>query len=243
MPEVAKLTLAPLGCRWRPTTAGDFSQRPDRVYKSAWEAVHGGCAYWELVTLTGQPWLGPATPIQETVPKLVALPKKLDGAGGVPKTQENATIDPAASPAWSGDSSQWSQEKKLQSLQPDFRGKIRMVLALLQAQGYQPRIVFGWRSVAVQQRLLAEGKSTVSFSFHNAQTPDGTPNSYAVDIIDSRWAWADAAEENGFWEALDKAGKVLHLEWGGDWTGFRDVAHLQGRRNDELVVVKRECGL
>jgi peptidoglycan L-alanyl-D-glutamate endopeptidase CwlK len=149
--------------------------------------------------------------------------------------------DPAAD--WSGDSSRWTQEKKLLSLEPGFRGKVKTVLGALTGRGFQASIFYGWRSVAVQQKLVAEGKSTVKFSFHNAQKPDGTPNSYAADIVDKRWGWDDAAETNGFWDALGSAAKTAGLVWGGDWTGFRDVAHVQGRQNGELAAVKKESGL
>ncbi len=144
---------------------------------------------------------------------------------------------------WSGDSSQWSPDKKLLSLEPDFRGKVKAVLETLTEKGFQPRIIYGWRSVAVQRRLVAEGRSTVRFSFHNAQKPDGTPNAYAADIVDRRWLWTPAAEKNGFWRALGVAAKTNDLVWGGDWTGFPDVAHIQGRPNVELAMVKAESGL
>lgn len=144
---------------------------------------------------------------------------------------------------WSGDSSRWSQQKKLMSLHPEFRPKVEAVLAALREQGFQPRIVYGWRSLEVQQRLVAEGRSKVRFSFHNAQQPDGTPASYAADIVDSRWLWTGAAESNGFWRALGAAARSQGLVWGGDWKRFRDVAHIQARPNTELAQVRRESGL
>ncbi len=153
------------------------------------------------------------------------------------------TSAPATPAAWSGDSSQWTQEKKLLSLEPAFRATIEQVIAALKGQAFQPKIVFAWRSVAVQKKLFDEKKTKVLFSFHNAQHPDGTPNALAVDIIDTRWAWTDAAKTNGFWSALGAAGKELGLVWGGDWTDFPDVAHLQGRQNSELAKVKHESGL
>lgn len=161
-----------------------------------------------------------------------------------------APADPApAAPAaatpiadWSGDSAQWSQEKKLASLEPTFRPKIGRVIARLKAEGFQPRIVFGWRSVQVQAKLRREGKTKVSFSFHNAQKRDGTPNACAVDIVDSRWAWNEP-DCHKFFRALGAAGKAEGLVWGGDWKSFRDWAHLQGRQNGELAAVKRESGL
>jgi peptidoglycan L-alanyl-D-glutamate endopeptidase CwlK len=143
---------------------------------------------------------------------------------------------------WSGDSSQWPQEKKLASLEPGFRAKIVRVIAKLKNDGFQPKIVFGWRSVAVQQRLVAQGKSTVRFSFHNAQKPDGTPNAWAVDVIDARWSWNEP-DCHKFFKALGDAGKAEGLVWGGDWTTFKDWAHLQGRQNSELGAVRRESGL
>jgi len=156
-------------------------------------------------------------------------------------------LQPAAQPRtggdWSGDSARWTQEKKLLSLEPNFRSKVQTVLSTLIGQGFHSQIVFGWRSVAVQQQLFNEGKTKVHFSFHNAQRPDGTPNAYAADIIDERWGWETAAETNGFWIALGSAAKVAGLVWGGDWKSFPDVAHIQGRQNSELAAVKRESGL
>ena len=106
-----------------------------------------------------------------------------------------------------------------------------------------PKIVYAWRSVAVQQELVAQGRSRVRFSFHNAQKPDGTPNAYAVDIIDRRWAWSDAAMANGFWDALGKSAKQQGLFWGGDWRKFKDWAHVQLHSNKMLAQVRRESGL
>jgi len=144
---------------------------------------------------------------------------------------------------WGGDSARWTQEKKLQSLDPAFRIKVMSIVDALEKQGFQPKIFYGWRSVAVQQELFKKGRSKVKFSFHNAQKSDGTPNSYAADIIDRRWGWKDAAEKNGFWEALGKEANKRGLVWGGDWKSFKDVAHIQGRKNSELSAVKRESGL
>ncbi|SET62833.1 peptidoglycan L-alanyl-D-glutamate endopeptidase CwlK [Nitrosomonas marina] len=144
---------------------------------------------------------------------------------------------------WTGDSSRWSQTKKLQSLNPVFRVKVQNVLDALTQRGFQPKIFFGWRSVSVQQELFNKGRSKVRFSFHNAQNTDGTPNAYAADIIDKRWGWEKKAEDNGFWSALGEEAKKQGLVWGGDWTSFKDVAHIQGRQNSELAKTKQESGL
>ncbi|MBT1074309.1 peptidoglycan-binding protein [Geobacter grbiciae] len=159
---------------------------------------------------------------------------KLAGTGGA------ATADLSQ---WCGDSARWSQEKKLQSMHPELRQKVAAVLQALAGRGFQPKIFYGWRSVAVQMQLYYQGNSKVKFSFHNAQYPDGTPNAYAADIVDSRFGWAPEAEQTGFWKALGEEAKELGLVWGGDWVNFRDWAHVQLVPNDELGRVKRESGL
>jgi hypothetical protein len=164
--------------------------------------------------------------------------------GGAAQVERMTGASPTPAPAeWSGDSSQWPEEKKLKSLDPQFRSKVVIVLAKLRDRAFKPKIVFAWRSVQVQEQLVRMGRSKVRFSFHNAQKPDGTPNAYAADVVDERWGWGPKAEANGFWHALGDEAKVLGLVWGGDWTTFKDVAHIQGRRNSELAAVKRESGL
>jgi hypothetical protein len=144
---------------------------------------------------------------------------------------------------WGGESSMWPQDKKIRSMHPNLRPMVTAVLDRLRERGFRPRIFYGWRSVAVQRQLKARGASQVDFSFHNAQLRDGTPNSYAADIVDERWNWGSEAEANGFWDALGEEAKAEGLVWGGNWTGFRDVAHVQLVPNSELGRVKRESGL
>ncbi len=128
-------------------------------------------------------------------------------------------------------------------MDPDLRGKVEAVLGELRTLGFLPTVFFGWRSFAAQRELYERGDTTVLFSFHNAQRPDGTPNAYAADIVDERWGWDGAAGENGFWDALGKAAKARGLVWGGDWMRPHDQAHVQNRQNFELAEVKRESGL
>lgn len=144
---------------------------------------------------------------------------------------------------WSGDSAQWAQDKKLQSLTPDLRPIVNAVLEALKQRGFNPSVFYGWRSVAVQLQLYSQGNSKVKFSFHNAQNPNGTPNSYAADIIDSRYGWSKQAETSGFWKALGEEAKKQSLYWGGDWASFRDWAHVQLVSNSQLSKIKRESGL
>jgi hypothetical protein len=143
---------------------------------------------------------------------------------------------------WSGNSASWSHEKKLQSLHLDLRPKVTGVLSGLSERGFQPKIFYGWRSVAVQLEIVKKGNSHVKFSFHNVQHKDGTPNAHAADIVDSRWGWDRQAGLNGFWTALGEEAKKQNLYWGGDWSK-PDWAHVQLVANGLLGLKKRESGL
>lgn len=170
-------------------------------------------------------------------------PDGLIEPGGITWTRLTQSQSAPMAAEWKGDSSQWPQDKKLRSLDMRLRPKVQSVLADLSAQGFQPKIFFGWRSVAVQRELYRAGNSKVTFSFHNAQRPDGTPNAYAADIIDARFGWSAQADSSGFWRALGIVAKKQGLYWGGDWSGFRDWAHAQLLPNSELARAKCESGL
>ena len=160
----------------------------------------------------------------------------------LPKPKTETIKPPDILSYWQGDSSRWSHEKKLESLNDEFRPKVIRVIDHLAQNGFKPKIYYAWRSVQVQAELFKKGNSKVRFSFHNAQFPDGRPNAYAVDIIDKRWAWEAAAAQNGFWGALGKFSEELGLVWGGSWQ-FKDYAHIQGLDNQQLGRIKRESGL
>lgn len=150
---------------------------------------------------------------------------------------------PGMQAEWGGDSSKWSLEKKLASLNDEMRTRTASILQALEDQSFKPKLVYAWRSVEVQRQLVEQGNSQVSFSFHNAQQPSGVPNAYAADIIDRRWAWSGEAKDNGFWDALGRAAKDEELFWGGNWRTFKDWAHVQLFPNRRLSEIKRESGL
>ena len=149
---------------------------------------------------------------------------------------------PGVQKKWRGDSTKWSERKKLVSLDDRFLSKVVRVLEALESEGFKPKIVYAWRSLAEQHRLVAEGKSRTRFSFHNAQKKTGVPGSYAADIIDQRWGWGREAEAAGFWRALGRIAKAHGLYWGGDWRTVKDFAHVQFYPNSRLGAVKKQSG-
>jgi hypothetical protein len=160
-----------------------------------------------------------------------------------PIKSETANAQPVRSSYWDGDSSRWPLEKKLESLNPEFKERVKEMVEELKHRQFEPKIFFGWRSVEVQLELYRMKRTKVKFSFHNSQKPNGRPYSYAVDVIDRRWAWGAAAHANGFWDALGEAAKGNRLHWGGDWISFKDWAHVQFFPNSDLARIRRESGI
>jgi|10_taG_2_1085330.scaffolds.fasta_scaffold24183_3 hypothetical protein len=139
------------------------------------------------------------------------------------------------------DSSKWTQKKKLESMNKAFAQKVELIIKRLRVRGFQPKIFFGWRSLSAQRHLFNRGKSKLLFSFHTATLND-KPNSYAADIIDRRWGWTkgNVYQRESFWAALGEEARKEGLIWGGDWTGFKDLAHVQFYPNSKLSKIKKE---
>ena len=155
---------------------------------------------------------------------------------------------PDAGPGWRGDARGWTQEKKYQSMHPELRAPVKAVIEALAKRGFQPEICYGWRSVAKQAEIVKKGSSPVTFSFHNVQKKDGTPDSYAADIIDSRWGWDPPAMTNGFWKALGEEASKQNLYWGGVWKNKYgkpqpDWAHVQLVPVSQLKRFRKASGL
>jgi hypothetical protein len=152
----------------------------------------------------------------------------------------------------------WDEATKISAADP--RLQLPELLRRLRAKGWQPKVVFTWRSPATQAELVRQGKSGVSFSFHNAVSPGGRPAALAADIADKRYLWGvnldgstnevKTAHAAAFFAVLGAEAKAMGLSWGGDWTkrasvwtpygmGF-DPAHVQALSNSELRVVKAD---
>ena len=131
-----------------------------------------------------------------------------------------------------------------------FRPFVRRLIETLQAMDWQPKIVYAWRSLVTQGNLVKSGNSRVRFSFHCAQTPEGSPAALAVDIIDRRYAWNGKSARDFFADLRIEARK-LGLISGADWdddglddlleshgTTLYDAAHVQLLPNSKLKDVR-----
>lgn len=108
-----------------------------------------------------------------------------------------------------------NNKERLAKVSPSIRAHVEAILVELENAGYRPQIDYQvWRSEAQQARLKAEGKSTVSYSYHNVSTKNGAPDSLAVDIVDVRWLWN---APRSFWLRLAAAAKRQGLTSGIYW--------------------------
>jgi hypothetical protein len=152
---------------------------------------------------------------------------------------------------WEGGSeSQWSETKKLQSLDPTFRAKVVALMQRMRERGENPMLFYGWRGLETQARLQSGGTSDVSFSFHNVVNSAGEPAALGADIVDRTVWWGEAspsrtAAENAaaaakaerFFSILGTEAKRLGLFWGGDWSK-PDKAHVQLYPNSRLGALR-----
>lgn len=89
----------------------------------------------------------------------------------------------------------------------------RVILNELKEAGYQPRIVWAYRSAEDQRKKFEKGYSkTARPGYHHW--------GLAVDIIDRRWGWKVTEENAQFFLLLRKLCDKYNLASGG-WWGIR----------------------
>lgn len=123
--------------------------------------------------------------------------------------------------------------QRLQKLHPYMRPKVGAILADLESHGDRPVIDAAvWRTPSQQAALLAAGRSTVSFSFHNATSKTGQPESLAADLPDFYHGYSPPA---GYWLRLNAAAKSHGLEtgvvWGLSTANRKKISSLVAARN------------
>lgn len=72
----------------------------------------------------------------------------------------------------------------LQELHPVIRRKAIAVIADLEQHGFRPRIQDAFRTQAEQDKHLAEGTTTVKWSYHMAKDKNGDPEALAFDLVE-----------------------------------------------------------
>lgn len=119
-------------------------------------------------------------------------------------------------------------ERNILSLQCDAQAAARRSLKAIRAAGFDARIISGTRTYAEQAALYRQGR------FGNPG-PVVTKAKAGQSWHNFGLAWDIGVFKNGVYVANDVApykaaaqhGKVADVEWGGDWTSFKDFPHYQ----------------
>jgi peptidoglycan LD-endopeptidase CwlK len=124
-------------------------------------------------------------------------------------------------------------EARLQNVMPMLADKIRQMASMLETEGIEIRVVQGLRTVAEQDALYAQGRTTPGkivtnckggFSYHNY--------GLAVDVVPSQFAPdqpynPDWNSSHPAWKRMEAVGQSLGLDSGATWRTFVDAPHLQ----------------
>jgi hypothetical protein len=124
-------------------------------------------------------------------------------------------------------------EDCLRTVHPGVAARGRTMLELCARQGVGVLVTQGLRTWAEQENLYAKGRAKPPIGNKYIVTKAKGGQSYHnfglafdVVILDSvgKASW-DTSHPG--WNQAAGVGKSLGLEWGGDWTGFKDMPHFQ----------------
>lgn len=136
------------------------------------------------------------------------------------------------------------QQAKFVGLYTPFANLMQEFDARLKAAGLDFWLTFGFRSIAEQDKLYAQGRTTSGQVITNARGGDSWHNyGLAADWTCDRFP--DKPGLQPTWElsnpnvreAYNEFGKVamsMGLEWGGSWKHFPDYPHVEMRYGLEL---------
>ena len=119
-------------------------------------------------------------------------------------------------------------EKKLKGVHPVVATKARQLIEQAYKERINVIITQGLRTVEEQNELYAQGRTKPGkivtnakggYSYHNF----GLAFDFAILKDDGSVNWN--VDEK--WKRVGAIGKSLGLEWGGDWTSFKDYPHFQ----------------
>lgn len=128
-------------------------------------------------------------------------------------------------------------ERRLAEVHPMIRHMAQRLIAESFYAGVPIIITQGYRSIAYQNELYAQGrtkpgqivtKAQGGSSYHNY----GLAIDFALLMPDGRTASWDTIRDadhdrKADWMEVAEIGKQIGFEWGGDWPRFRDMPHFQ----------------
>jgi peptidoglycan L-alanyl-D-glutamate endopeptidase CwlK len=118
--------------------------------------------------------------------------------------------------------------RRLSQVHPRLADAVRAMAVDLETDGIVIEVVQGLRTWEEQDALYAKGRTTEGPKVTNAKGGSSFHNfGLAVDVCPfiKGKPWWDAPRKT--WAHIGRAAKKHGLEWGGDWTSFVDLPHVQ----------------
>jgi peptidoglycan LD-endopeptidase CwlK len=115
-----------------------------------------------------------------------------------------------------------------QDVNPQLADRATAVLERARREGMDMRVVDGFRSVAAQDTLYAQGRTAPGNIVTNARGGSSWHNyGLAADIAFNNANGQPAWPENGNWTRYGEIAVDQGLEWGGNWQGLQDRPHVE----------------
>lgn len=112
------------------------------------------------------------------------------------------------------------------NLKPALVSKVRKLIALAAADGHSLIVTQGFRSIAQQNALYAQGRTKPGKIVTNARGGQSNHNKgTAVDlafVVNGAVTW-----EESLYRKLGKYSEAVGLKWGGNWKRFKDKPHVE----------------
>ncbi|UKS56223.1 M15 family metallopeptidase [Exiguobacterium acetylicum] len=114
-------------------------------------------------------------------------------------------------------------------LSPEVARRTREVIREMHTQGIYVGVAQGYRSIAEQNRLYAQGRTTPGSIVTNARGGQSNHNrGIAVDLFQYSKDGTQALFRNDpAFQTIVTAMKRRGFSWGGDWTSFKDYPHFE----------------
>jgi len=118
--------------------------------------------------------------------------------------------------------------RSLDDLLPVVRTRVDKFLELCKAANIDLLVTSTYRDMESQNALYAQGRTRPGAIVTNARGGESFHNyRCAIDVVpvvDGKCDWNGA---HPVWHQIGQLGKEAGLEWAGEWTTFKELAHFQ----------------
>jgi peptidoglycan L-alanyl-D-glutamate endopeptidase CwlK len=112
-------------------------------------------------------------------------------------------------------------------LNPELITKVRGVLDKMTELGHPMKVVQGFRSVAQQQALYAQGRTKPGKRVTNADGVRVKSNHQSGNAVDCAFLVNGKVSWEGPWDLFGSTAESFGLKWGGRWKTLVDRPHLE----------------